>query len=212
MGKQGVIQSLQKKKGKTGNISVAYLYAVSVADHTTKMGKNCTVRPIKQAAARYARGRAVRYDTVIDTLTIYVEKFVSGFSSLGSQVKKCNSGEGEHRIELLEQEREQLAARKFQLYEKYKSGKISRETFQQENMTITDRINDIAKIWDEYRNRKENDFESISGVYNKLCDDIVEIGKFDVEKYRQFIKYVAIYDEESLEVVWNINNPMQLPQ
>ena len=148
----------------------------------------------------------------IDTLTIYVEKFVSGFSSLGRQVKKCNSGEGKHRTELLEQEREQLAARKFQLYEKYRSGKISRETFQQENMMITDRIKDIAEMLDEYRNRKEDAFESISGVYDKLCDDIVEIGKFDVKKYRQFIKYVAIYDEESLEVVWNINDPMQSPQ
>lgn len=147
----------------------------------------------------------------IDTLTIYVEKFVSGFSSLGRQVKKCNSGEGKHRSELLEQEREQLAARKFQLYEKYRSGKISRETFQQENMMITDRIKDIAEMLDEYRNRKEDAFESISGVYDKLCDDIAEIGKFDVKKYRQFIKYVAIYDEESIEVVWNINDPMQLP-
>ena len=177
-----------------------------------KDGKKLYCAAHKAGSRQICRGRAVRYDTVIDTLTIYVEKFVSGFSSLGRQVKKCNSGEGKHRTELLEQEREQLAARKFQLYEKYRSGKISRETFQQENMMITDRVKDIAEMLDEYRNRKEDTFESISGVYDKLCDDIVEIGKFDVEKYRQFIKYVAIYDEESLEVVWNINDPMQLPQ
>lgn len=177
-----------------------------------KDGKKLYCAAHKAGSRQICRGRAVRYDTVIDTLTIYVEKFVSGFSSLGRQVKKCNSGEGKHRTELLEQEREQLAARKFQLYEKYRSGKISRETFQQENMMIIDRIKDIAEMLDEYRNRKEDAFESISGVYDKLCDDIVEIGKFDVEKYRQFIKYVAIYDEESLEVVWNINDPMQLPQ
>lgn len=39
-------------------------------------------------------------------------------------------------------------------------------------MVITARANDIAEILDGYYNKKEDDFESISGIYEKLCNDI----------------------------------------
>ena len=79
-------------------------------------------------------------------------------------------------------------------------------------MVITVRTNDVAEILDGYHNKKEDDFESISGIYEKLCNDISDSWKFDVEIYRKLIKYVAIYDETSPEIVWNINDPMQLTQ
>lgn len=61
---------------------------------------------------------------------------------------------------------------------------------------------------DESHNRRENDSSSIRDVYDTFRDGVSEIAAFDVDKYRKLIRHVIVYDEDSIEVVWNIDNPM----
>lgn len=177
-----------------------------------KDGKRLYCSARKAGNHSVCREKIVRYDKVIDALTVYVSNFVSNFVSQEKTLKESNPDMVTNEINVLENEKKQLAAKKFQLYDKYRSGKISREVFKQENMVITTRKDEIDGLLNEYHNRKENDLDNICDRYDNLYDGFSDIEKFDVDKYRKLIKHVIIYDEESVEVVWNINDPMMCSQ
>lgn len=165
--------------------------------------------PARKAGGHTVCGeKIVRYDKVIGALTIYVSDFVSNFISQEEQIKKYSPDTEMNETALLVKEKEHLAAKKFQLYDKYRSGKISREVFQQENMAVTARREEIDRMLDESHNRRENDSGSIRDVYDTFRDGVSDIAAFDVDKYRKLIRHVIVYDEDSIEVVWNIDNPM----
>ncbi|MCM1159333.1 MAG: recombinase family protein [Clostridium sp.] len=165
--------------------------------------------PARRAAAHTICGeKTVRYDKVMDALAVYVSDFVSNFTPQGKGIKESDTAMETDEMGLLVKEKEHLAAKKFQLYDKYRSGKISRAVFQQENMAVTARREEIERLLDECGNQKGNDSENIRDVYDELKDGISDIAAFDIDKYKKLIRHVIIHGEDSIEVVWNTDDPM----
>lgn len=100
----------------------------------------------------------------------------------------------------------QWKRRKMRLYERYKSGEISREDY-------VERV-ETGKVWIEEleRSRREAQAElecmrEVAGSEEVAGLSVLEI--FDRERLKVLIEKVVVYEEDVMEIVWKVRSPFK---
>lgn len=102
----------------------------------------------------------------------------------------------------LRKEKERLSAEKMFLYDKYRSGGMTREQFKIEAERIAVRIEEIGRE----REEAEDKMEALKGCGSQegeaVLERIVALQEFDKAVLRKAIDRIRVYGEGRIEVVW----------
>ncbi len=142
-------------------------------------------------------------ETLEGSVMEYVRKMAEVM--LGNSRRKETESEWEmlgKKLASLRKEKERLSAEKMFLYDRYRSGKMTREQFKAEAEGIAVRIEEIGRESED----AEAKIESLKGCSSQEGEAVLEgiavLQEFDKAVLRKAIDRIKVYGEGHIEVVW----------
>lgn len=126
----------------------------------------------------------------------------------GRKKKELQTAGTEKEIRLLESEKKRLAGRKLNIYENYRSGRLTKEQYRSEYEAAGSRVLEIEKRTAELRDKIRQDREqmlNISGQKAEL-ESLAALQTFDKERLGIIIDSVRVYSGERIEIIWKVDN------
>ena len=111
-------------------------------------------------------------------------------------------------VEALQNEKAKLFARKFTIYDDYRSGNSSREKYLHNLEQIQGRLAEIDTLIPSLEQQiKEADrkMEDVSETENNLAD-IAALQSFDKETLSKVIERVYVYGADRIEIIWKTDD------
>lgn len=99
-----------------------------------------------------------------------------------------------------------LSGRKLKLYADYKDEKLSREEFKTASEKIAEQLESMKQEIEDWKSQIIKDDDKLDSFSQDLKQNS-ELDVFDKELARKVIKKVVINGSESIEVVWNTDDP-----
>ena len=132
---------------------------------------------------------------------------------LGNSGRKDVKSEREalgEKLDSLRKEKERLSAEKMFLYDKYRSGGMTREQFKAMTREMAVRIEEIGKGMGE----AEEGIERLKGCGSRegeaVLEGIAALREFDKGVLRKGIERIRVFGEGRIEVVWKAGDMFSL--
>lgn len=111
-------------------------------------------------------------------------------------------------IQKLEDEKTGISARKFRLYEDYRSGACSRENYMQELERMRERLAEIERMVPEMERlaKEAEEQEEAAGRKEESLADITALHNFDKAVLSRVIDRVYVYGPDRVEIVWRADD------
>lgn len=112
------------------------------------------------------------------------------------------------KIKALEEEKAGLSARKFRLYDDYRSGNSSREKYMQELERVRERVAEIERMVPELEQKvkeAEEKAEAAGGKEESL-GDIAALHAFNKEVLSRVIDRIYVYGPDRVEIIWKADD------
>lgn len=150
----------------------------------------------------------VELATVDNAVLSVVKAYASAYMEEKGVKKVCVSKtvSPEKQIESLENSIKSLSGRKLKLYADYKDEKLSREEFKTASEKIAEQIESMKQEIEDWKSQIIKDDDKLDSFSQDLKQNS-ELDDFDKELARKVIKKVVINGSESIEVVWNTDDP-----
>ena len=101
-----------------------------------------------------------------------------------------------------------LKKEKIKAYNKYHDKRLSKEEYMEKAYSLSGAINDIKNTIEEEKARVEQE-KNITDILNDnevICNEIIELKKYDNEILNKVIQKVFVYADDKIEVVWKMDN------
>jgi chromosome segregation ATPase len=110
--------------------------------------------------------------------------------------------------ETLQNEKARLSARKFTIYDDYRSGNSSREKYLHDLEQIRERLAEIETLipgLEQQIKEADKKMEGVNEAENHLAD-IAALQSFDKETLSKVIERVYVYGADRVEIVWKTDD------
>lgn len=110
--------------------------------------------------------------------------------------------------ETLQNEKARLSARKFTIYDDYRSGNSSREKYLHDLEQIRERLAEIETLipgLEQQIKEADKKMEGVNETENHLAD-IVALQSFDKEILSKVIERVYVYGADRVEIIWKTDD------
>ena len=104
-------------------------------------------------------------------------------------------------------EKDKISERKFQLYEDYRSGNLTRDAFKIESdglsvelRKLEQRALDLEKSLEMYKASEAAD------QHQDKWEKLALLSEYDADQLRDVIKEIIVHGEKDIEIVWNTND------
>lgn len=148
---------------------------------------------------------------LLDSLILNCTKEMVNFISADLKCRKKKWLEGSRlteEIEVLQNEKARLSARKFTVYDDYRNGNSTRERYQHDIEKIQERLIEIGKIIPDLERQIKEADKKIEGVSEKerTLSDIAALESFDREVLSKIIEKVYVYGPDKVEIIWKADD------
>lgn len=147
-------------------------------------------------------------ETVDNAVLSVVKAYASAYMEEKGvkKVRVSKTVSPEKQIESLENSIMSLSGRKLKLYADYKDEKLSREEFKTASEKIAEQLESMKQEIEDWKSQIIKDDDKLDSFSQDLKQNS-ELDVFDKELARKVIKKVVINGSESIEVVWNTDDP-----
>lgn len=148
---------------------------------------------------------------LLENLILICTKEMANLLSADLECRKKQRPESQRlaeKAETLQNEKAKLSARKFTIYDDYRSGNSSREKYLQNLEQIQERLAEIDALLPGLEQQiKEADkkMEGVNGTENNLAD-IAALQSFDKETLSKVIERVYVYGVDKVEIIWKTDD------
>lgn len=144
---------------------------------------------------------------LLENILLTCTKEMVNFLSANLEYRKKEFSESkklEEEIEALQKEKERLSARKFTIYDNYRSNNSSKEKYLSDLQKIQERQAEINSMIPELENRikEANEKMKSMGKSEKYLADIAALQTFDREILSKVIDKVYVYGPDKVEIIW----------
>ena len=125
------------------------------------------------------------------------------------RIKKEESGGDKSLASQIEVLRKQLGRynkQKFEVYDSYTKGNLTREAMAEKNASLKQKIAEIEEQISEKAEELAAQKESCIEEQEGWLDMIAGLEEFDADRLRCIIQQVNVYAEDKIEIVWNMDD------
>lgn len=148
---------------------------------------------------------------LLENLILNCTKEMADFLSEGIRCRKKHLSEEcmlTEEIETLQNEKTRLSARKFTIYDDYRSGNSSREKYLHNLESIQKRLEEIEEIIPGLEQRIKEAKEKMEGIgeQESSLTNIAALQTFDKEVLSKVIEKVYVYGADKVEIIWKFDD------
>lgn len=148
---------------------------------------------------------------ILENLILKCTKEMAAMLSAAYRQKKTQRAQARMlsgEIQALEDEKTGISARKFRLYEDYRSGACSRENCMQELERMRERLAEIERMVPEMERlaKEAEEQEEAAGRKEESLADITALHNFDKAVLSRVIDRVYVYGPDRVEIVWRADD------
>lgn len=197
----------QAKRVRSGN-SPARLFLCGCCGHALikRHGKyKCpaNLNPAKLNCSRVRMDAGVFEKTVLTYIRVTAESFLQDLEKKKKMQKETQ--ENGLDMEVIRQKIKKLENRRFQAYDDYTREKLSREEMRSLRDKLQEEINALNDTL-AVREKEQEELSHVPDVSEEELTVLVGLLEFNAEKIRVLIKNITLYEDENIEIVWNMDD------
>ena len=112
----------------------------------------------------------------------------------------------ESQIEVLRKQLGRYSKEKFEIYDSYTKGNLTREVMAGQNKVLKQKISDIEEQIAEKTEELAAQKERCTEEQEEWLDMVAGLEEFDKDRLRCIIQQVNVYAEDRIEIVWNMDD------
>lgn len=197
----------QVKKVRSGN-SLARLFLCGCCGHALikRHGKyKCpaNLNPAELNCSRVKMDTESFENTVLTYIRVTAESFLQDLEKKRVMQKETQSNGLD--MEVIRQRLKKLENRRFQAYDDYTRGKLSRE----EMRNLRDRLQEEINVLNETLAAREQELAELSHVPDVSEEELTvfaRLSEFNAEAIQVLVKDVILYEDGNIEIMWNTDD------
>ena len=112
----------------------------------------------------------------------------------------------ESQIEALRKQLGRYSKEKFEIYDSYTKGNLTREVMAEKNKILKQKISDIEEQISEKTEALNTERENSVEEQEEWLDMVAGLEEFNADRLRCIIQQVNVYAEDKIEIVWNMDD------
>lgn len=112
----------------------------------------------------------------------------------------------ESQIEVLRKQLGRYSKEKFEIYDSYTKGNLTREVMAEKNRILKQKISDIEEQISEKTEALKAERENRIEEQEEWLDMVAGLEEFNADRLRCIIQQVNVYAEDKIEIVWNMDD------